>query len=188
MIGKNLTNIPFQTFFVSREISSCPLILDIINLGRKIDEFGILEAGPCNISLAYGKRILINARDVNFKDMKQLDIIEIVDYDPIKNIILAIGKKYPNIETPIHWIVQKARQDINAILQITNKRLFERFCSDLPVTEREMPEGTLELAKEILKTLRESKDILIKNKGILLIGFDLNEVEDSLSKILGDFQ
>ena len=186
MLGKNLTNTNFQTFFVSREVSNCPLIFDIIRLVKKIDKIGVLENSTCSISLNYGKRILINAENVDFKSMKHQDIIEIVDYDPIKNIILAIGKRNPCMETPVHWIIQKARADVNAVIQITNKEIYEKFCDELPVTDNEVPQGTLELAKEVLKTLRNSKNILIKNNGILSVGFSLKEIEDSFSKMLGD--
>jgi hypothetical protein len=188
MIRENIMTIPFQTFFVSKEISNCPLTTDIIKFGKKLDEFGILKDGECNISLAFGKRILINAKKVDIENLKQQDIIEIVDYDPIKNVILIIGKKSPGIETPVHWIIQKARHDVNAILQITSKNLYDHLINDFPTTEEKAPKGSIEQAKQILKALRTGKNILIKNEGVLLVGFNLKEIEDSLPKMFEDFQ
>ena len=161
----------FQTFFISKETSKCPYIVDIIKLCKKIDDFGLIKKGSFSISLTYGKRILINAKDFDVKNIQKHDIVEIVDYDPIKGNILVIGRKDPCIETPVHWIIHKARSDINAVIQISNEKLFERFCDELPITKKEEPQGTIELAKEVLRTLRESKLILIKNVGLLLIGF-----------------
>lgn len=188
MIRDNVSVIPFQTFFVSRELSNCPLTTDIIKFGKKVDEFGILKDGECNISLTFGKRLLINAKKENIENLKNQDIIEIVDYDPIKNVILIIGKKSPSIETPIHWIIQKARQDVNAILQITSKNLYDHLINDLPITEKKVPKGAIEQVKEILKALRASKNILIRNEGVLFAGFNLKEIEDSLSIIFEDFK
>ncbi len=186
MIGNNLTIIPFQTFFVSREISNCPLIADIIKLSKKIDELGITDNKDYSISLAYGKRILINAKNVNIESMNQQDIIEIVDYDPVKNIILAIGKKDPCIETPVHWLIHHARDDVNAIIQLNGGKVAKRLSKNLPITEKECPSGTPELAKEVLKTLRASKKIVIKNRGGLFVGISLKEAEDLVLKIYGE--
>ena len=157
------------------------MIVDIIRLGKKIEELSIKET-ECNISLSYGKRLLINARDVNVEHMKQQDIVEIVDYDPIKNIVLAIGKKYPCIETPVHWIIQKARHDVHAVVEIKSKKMYETCCDYLPVTEKTSC-GTIDRAKAVLKTLRDSKNICIKDEGILLVGVHLKEIEDSLVEI-----
>lgn len=188
MTRDNVPAIPFQTFFVSKELSNCPLTTDIIKFGKKVDEFGILKDGECNISLTFGKRLLINAKKENIENLKNQDIIEIVDYDPIKNIIIVIGKKFPTIETPVHWTIQKARHDVNATLQITSKNLYDHLINDLPTTEKKTPKGTIEQAKEILKTLRIGKNILMKNEGVLLVGFNLKEIEDSLSVIIEDFK
>ena len=181
MIERNIAPVLFQTFFVSRENSVSPMIVDIIKLGKKFEELSLKEA-ECNISLSYGKHLLINARDVNVEHMKQQDIVEIVDYDPIKNIVLAIGKKHPCIETPVHWIVQKARHDIYAIVEITSKKLYQVCCNHYPVIAK-TPCGTIDRAKDILKTARESKILCIKDEGILLAGVHLKEIEDSLAKI-----
>jgi hypothetical protein len=106
MIREDVTTISFQTFFISGETSNCPYTADIIEFGKKLDEFGIVKDRECYISLSFGKRILINSKNFNIKYLKRQDIIEIVDYDPIKNVILVIGKKYPSIEMPIHWITK----------------------------------------------------------------------------------
>ena len=182
MIERNIAPVLFQTFFVSRENSVSPMIVDIIKLGKKFEELSLKEA-ECNISLSYGKHLLINARDVNVEHMKQQDIVEIVDYDPIKNIVLAIGKKYPCIETPVHWIIQKARHDVHAVVEIRSKKLYETCCNHLPVTEK-TPCGTIDRAKTVLKTLQNEKNICIQDEGILLAGLHLKEIEDSLIKII----
>jgi len=182
MIERNIAPVLFQTFFVSREISVSPMIVDIIRLGKKIEELSLKET-ECNISLSYGKRLLINARDVNVEHMKQQDIIEIVDYDPIKNIVLAIGKKYPCIETPVHWIIQKAIYDLHAVVEIRSKKLYETCCNYIPVVKK-MPCGTIDRAKAVLKTLQNEKSICIQEEGILLTGLYLKEIEDSLIKII----
>jgi len=182
MKDKNLPNISFQTFFASREQSNCPLIPDIVRVGKKLKEMGLLKEGAGVVSLGYGRRVLINGNEKSLGDVGREDILEIVDYDPVKRVVLTIGEKEPHVETPVHWLIHHARDDVNAVIQIDNKKLAEKLSKKLPTTEKEWPSGTLELAKEILKTLRTSKGILIKNKGALFVGTSLKEVEDAIIK------
>jgi len=182
MKDKNLPNISFQTFFASREQSNCPLIPDIVRIGKKLKEMGLLKDGTGVASLGYGRRILINRNGVSLGDVGRGDILEIVDYDPVKRVALTIGDKEPNVETPVHWLIHHARDDVNAVVQINSKKLAKRLSKKLPATKKEWPPGTFELTKEILKTLRTGKGILIKNKGALFVGNSLKEVEDLITK------
>jgi hypothetical protein len=175
-------NASFQTFFASKEQSNCPLIPHIVSIGKKLKEMGLLKDGSGVVSLSYGKRVLINRNDVSLGDVGREDILEIVDYDPVKRIVLIIGDKEPNVEIPVHWLIHHARDDVNAVVQINSKKFVKKFSKKLPSTEKEWPSGTLELTKEILKTLRAGKRILIKNKGILFVGNNLKEVEDLIVK------
>jgi ribulose-5-phosphate 4-epimerase/fuculose-1-phosphate aldolase len=174
-----------QTLFVSRETSNCPLLSEMITLGQSLHEFGLTDKETGVLSLDYGKRLLINTKNVDLKKMTQQDIVEIVDYDPLKNIMMVIGLNDPTLETPVHWIIQKARHDVNAILQINSTSLYERFQNTLPTTEKDTQPATLERAKEILRTLRNGKIMLIKNEGIVFVGLNVKEIHDALHKYLG---
>jgi ribulose-5-phosphate 4-epimerase/fuculose-1-phosphate aldolase len=186
MNRKKITNTNFQTFFVSKEQSICPQISDIVRSGKKLKEKGLPGDVTGFISLSYGKRILINGKNTKLMDVKKRDIIEIVDYDPIKNIFLAIGQKEPSIETPIHWLIHHAREDVNAVIQLNDENIVEKLTKKLPVIEKEYPSGSLEQAKEVLKTLRTGKNIVMKNKGVLFVGTSLKEAEDSALTSIGD--
>ena len=52
----------------------------------------------------------------------------------------------------------------------------------IPITENEYPSGTLEQAKEILKNLKDSKRVVIKNQGILFVGNSIKDVEETILK------
>jgi hypothetical protein len=174
-----------QTFYVSRETSNCPMISEMIKLGKTLDELGFAEKDTGVISLDYGKRLLINAKNIDITTMKQQDIVEIVDYDVLKNVMMVIGTKDPCFETPVHWVVQKARHDINALLQLNSKSLYEKLVGTLPSTGHETKPNTFDSTREILTTLRMSKTILIKNQGIFFGGVNIKEIQESLKKYLG---
>ena len=189
MIGGTFSNIQFKTFYVSKEVSACPLISEIIRIGKKFDEIKLYDnIWETIISLRYGKRILINSEARNIGKIKQEDFIEIIDYDPIKNIALSIGPKQPRVETPIHWLIHHARHEINAIIQINNSKLAERFEKKLPNTKKDYPIGTLDQAKDILGNLQNSKKISIKNQGLIFVGNNLKEVENLVLKTLEEMK
>jgi len=184
MIDINFATTGFQTFFTSKEKSNCPLIPDVVRLGKKFKDIGLLKhINTGVVSLRYGRRLLVNG---NTDDLGEInEFLEIVDYDPVKKIILIMGSKNPPVDAPIHWLIHHARDDINAVVSLDGERLAERFTGKLPATEKEEPSGTLELAKEILKTLRAGKSIIIKNKGVLFVGSSLKEVENLILKAYG---
>lgn len=178
MIRKNITDSYFQTFYVSRETSKSPLLAEIMRINKIFEKQGILEDARLIISLSYGKRVLMNGNHFDTGQMNVESFLEIVDYDPVKKIVLAIGQNEPCIETPLHWLIHHARNDVNAIIQLNGENIVKRSYQNLPSTKNEWAIGTFELVKEVLKTLRNSKKILIKNIGILFVGLNLKEAEN----------
>jgi hypothetical protein len=147
MIISNLPNLNFQTFYVSKEESNCPLIPEIVRIGKNFKELNLLnQINEIVISLRYSKRILINADDSDFGEIKKEDFY--------------------------------ARDEINAVVQINDENSGTKLGKKMPVTEKEYPSGTLEQTKEILKKLRNSKRVIIKNQGVLLVGNSIKEVEE----------
>jgi len=176
----------YQTFYLSKEESNSPFIHEIAEIGKKLKKSVFTKnATEITISMRNGKRLLINAKNSDIKEIKQGDFLEIVDYDPLKNFLLLMGPKEPRSETPIHWIIHNARDDVNATIQINSNKIAEKLTGKLPSTEKEYPPNTLDQIKEILRCLRDSKKVIIKNQGILFVGRSLKETEESVLKTLG---
>jgi len=186
MIDKNLMNTSFQTFYVSKEESNCPLIANMVKISKKLEELNLLKNNKVIISLGYGKRVLINGNDTDLKNIERKDLLEIVDYDPVKKVVLIMGQKELNIETPVHWMIHHARTDVNVVVQINSEKIIEKLFKKLKTTEKEYPSGTLEQIKEIMKTLRTDNSIIIKNEGVLFTGKNFQDVEDLINKTCGD--
>jgi len=183
MIMQNYPNFSFQTFYVSKEICRCPQISEISRVYKRLGNLDLLrDIFEFSASLKYGKRMIINAKNSNLSETKGEDFLEIVDYDPLKKVLLVMGVKEPRIETSVHWIIHHAREEVKAIIQILSKELVVKLDNKIPFTEKEYPVGTLEQAKEILIKLRNSNKAVIKNQGIIFVGNSMNEVEDSMVK------
>ena len=164
----------FQTFYVSKEVSNCPLLANVFRFIKKNKDIPI-----SSISMRYGKRVLINADDVNFGETGKESFIEIVDYDPFKKLLLIMGPGEPVAETPVHWFIHHARKDINAVLIINKETKGKNIDNKIPISNKEQPLGSIEKIKEIMGLLRENKIIDIKNNSLLLVGKNLDEIEEN---------
>ncbi len=179
----DLTILSFQTFYTSKEESNCPLITEIVRIGKKIEKQGISkDVTSAIVSLRYGRRMIINSDYNDLGGIKRGEILEIVDYDPVKKILLTIGPMQPRVETPVHWMIHHARNEINAIIQLNGDKIIKKLEGKIPSTEKEQIPGSFELTKEVLKILRTGKSVLIKNQGVLFVGESFKEVEEQVFK------
>lgn len=183
MVEGIIPNLQFQTYYVSKEESNCPFISDFVRIGKNFDNLTLFDnIGLTTISIRYAKRILINTRGSNITKLQKEDFLEIVDYNPIKNIILAIGPKEAKVETPLHWIIHYAKNEVNAIIQIKNAKLIKEFENKFPTTDKEYQSGCIDQAKSVLAILRDSNIVIIKNQGLIFVGNSSNEVEKLVIK------
>ena len=184
MAERSLPTPALQVLFVSREASKSPLFGELVKIGHILESQGISTHETGIMSYDYGRRLIITAKNIDVKQMTQADVVEIADYDPLKNIMLVIGTKEPSQEAPVHWIIQKARHDINVLLQLHSPSLVTKLKGSLPTTEETTPPGTLDRAKVLLKTLRKGKTILIQDDEILFAGINIPEIEKSVASYL----
>ena len=173
-----------QIFYVSKEETNCPLIIEIIKISKKLKEKSILKKDSDAIfSLGFGKRMIINGIVKDFSNIKREELLEIVDFDPIKNNLLLIGSAEPRIETSLHWMIHHARDDVNFVVQIKKTDIINKI-KDIDVTDK-YPIGSLDNTKEVLKALRINKKVIIKNNGLLIVGRNIEDIEKQIQDIFG---
>ena len=175
MIDKKLDALSFQSLYVSKEYSNCPIIPDVINFLKELESINNLT-----ISHRFGRRILINSKDTKLKAINKANFLELVDYDPFKKILLVMGVEDTMIDSPLHWYIHHARDDVNAILLIKDKKL-----EKIPTVDNKYSIWTVEQIKEVLGALRNSKIVNIKDVGVLFIGDSLKEINSHFSKYEG---
>ena len=94
-----------RTLFLSREEVKNPLVDEIKRAGKIVKEKGLVEGTYGNISVRYGKRIVITAANSDLGKLSNDDIVEVVDYNPATDVAMVIGLKEPSTETPMHWLI-----------------------------------------------------------------------------------
>ena len=157
-----------RTLFLSREEVKNPLVDEIKRAGKIVKEKGLVEGTYGNISVRYGKRIVITAANSDLGKLSNDDIVEVVDYNPATDVAMVIGLKEPSTETPMHWLIYR-RDDINAIIHV--HATFE----EAPTSEKYAKEGTLELAMEAIKALKNSKIANLMGHGSIAVGINMEE-------------
>lgn len=184
-----LPNMVFQTFNISKEKTNCPLIPELIRISKTIKEKKILsDDSSLIISFKYGKRILINGFVEDYSKIKHEELFEVADYDPVKNVLMIIGPGMPRRETPVHYMIHHARNEVNAIIQINSLKFYEKIKEKYPIADDKYPIGTLEYIKEVLNRLHDSKMIILKNQGVLVVGKTYKDVEESVYNLIEEIK
>lgn len=175
-----------QVFYMAREPSACPLIPEIVKTCRTIGTIPSLTNSITMImSMRYGKRLLITGELRKPTDLTSNDFLEIVDVDPVKQIAIVIGVLPPPEHTPLHWLLQQARRDINVTLQCKDIKPPSNLLGSLPRIESLDSLEYLDLAKTILPALQGHNTILINSQEMLTIHKSLADVEQTLRSLFG---
>ena len=179
-----LTNLALQVFYVSKEETNCPLVIEIIKIGKKLKEQGILtDKTSATISMKYGKRILINSDTKDFSMIRKEELIEVVDYNPLNNNLLVIGSADPKIETTLHWMIHHARDEVNIVIQINDEKILEKIKEKDMISTEKTPIHSIEFIKQSLKQLRDKPEIFIKEKGAIFVGKNVKDVTALIEKM-----
>ncbi len=110
-----------------------------------------------------------------------------------KNQIVCEGLIPASSETLSHAAIYEKLDNMNAVIHIHNKILWEKYFNVLPTTSEKASYGTVELALEIRKILADEtvlkKGIIIlggHRDGILLFGQSLKEAYNNLISIYNE--
>lgn len=147
----------FETFIVSREEVSNPLLPDLIQAGKT------LAAGGCDsgvLSARYGNRVVLSTGSLT--DLATGDFVELADYDPARNVAMVIGTSDAPSSVPLHWLLYR-RGDVNAVVQL-------RCTFDAVPTADCSPDGTIEEVMEALLLLKDNACINLGSHDGIAIG------------------
>ena len=110
------------------------------------------------------------------KKMHNSDFSEVIECKPKQKIIVANGINPPSSESFMHYLIYKNYPEINAVFHGHSEEIMDKAKQqNLPVTEEELPYGTVELAKNTVNILKNSKFAVLKNHGFISIGKSMKE-------------
>ncbi len=118
-----------------------------------------------------------------------------IDYDLAKNSVTCKGPAKASSESLTHAMLYDLLPDIQAVIHVHHKALWDQLLNQVPTTSKRIPYGTPEMAFEV-KKLFEVSDL--KNKkifvmaghddGIITFGKDLAEAAAILFSYAKPFQ
>jgi len=121
--------------------------------------------------------IITASRTALNDSMVNTDFSEVINYYKNQNLITGKGEKEPSSESIMHFLIYKNRNDINAIFHGHSPEILKHAEQlNIPTTEKELPYGTVEFAKNALNLLHNSDFIILKNHGFVSLG---NTMQDA---------
>ncbi len=173
--------IRFNITFVSNEI---PSDTKIEELKEWCESFQKNELTPeikgnytGNLSFKSEEGFIITASGLKSKENLGNDcFVHVKSYDEMSNTVIVEGKRQPSSEAVMHFLIYQTRKEINAIFHGHNDTIIANAKElKLPITEEEHEAGSIELAKEVLRTLGDNNLIVIKNHGFISLGKTMKE-------------
>jgi hypothetical protein len=133
-----------------------------------------------SISLRTGTGFIINTDNIGTSEDTPDELVEVIDYDPVRNNMMVIGNEPPVLDAIVHWFIYRGFQNINHILILNEPKIIEKY------RQKEHVEFVYEdnlisvdLAMRILKQVKESKIVILSGSvvsGLILCGDTLDEV------------
>jgi hypothetical protein len=111
------------------------------------------------------------------------ELVEVVEYDPVRHCIMAIGKAEPPLDSPLHWFAHRC---------FPQNRAFVRFAGD----EDARPDGDIPrldinpavydsgVCLKIMEALKEGHALALGDGSVLVTGADLPTACGSLLECL----
>ena len=169
-------------------------LVEINKWRDKLYKLGLIGAydngiGFGNISIRFKKNtfIITGSATGNLHVMNENHYVLVNKYNLAKNSLTCKGPIKASSESLSHAIIYECSSDTNAVIHIHNIHIWKKFIYKLPTTNKDIPYGTPEMAKEIKQLFTKSNVNLEKiivmgghKEGIISFGKDLEEAGNTL--------
>lgn len=153
------------------------IIQELFELKKK----GLLDRNNGNLSVKAGKGMIITPTGKYMGDIIESDLVYVKGVNESAKLVMSIGTKQPSSEAIMHWLIYENFPKVGAVLHFHDETLLKNHKKFIE-TERHYDYGTLELAHEVMKTLKKSDFIILKEHGALAIGKDIESCHKLLEK------
>lgn len=175
------TGVKFKTIFLNKEIVEDNKINELIKWGKKFAELSLspkYDGGSAgNLSFRTKNGFIVTSSRSDLSSLNEEKFTEVIKCDFNKKKIYVRGIKEPSSESFLHYSIYKKREDINVIFHVHDDGVLKHAEEmKIPVTHNRQPSGTVELAEEVIKILKNYKYIILKEHGVVARGEAIDEV------------
>jgi ribulose-5-phosphate 4-epimerase/fuculose-1-phosphate aldolase len=180
-MSEEVNPIAFSAVFLSKTPPNDVRIAQLADWGKKLHATGLVQGTEGNLSFRSKLGFVITGTNVPLNSITPDNVAEVtgVVYGLNKTSVYIKGTVVPSRETILHSQVYETRPDINVIYHVHDTRVMEKAAKlGIPVTAREQPAGSLELAKEAVSLLAVHQDtryFVLNNHGTVSLGRTLDE-------------
>ena len=149
--------------------------------------------GNLSIRLAQGHQFLISASQTgHLPAVDARHFVTVVDYRVEKNWLACEGPAEASSESLTHALIYEVFPDAAAVIHVHHHEAWQRLQSQVPVSRKDVPYGTPQMAGEIRRLANESRlreeKILVMGgheDGIVAFGKDLSDAYSRLIRAVG---
>lgn len=144
--------------------------------------------GLISLSTRTGSGFFINTANFEPKNFNRDNIVEVIDFDPVRNNMMVIGNEPPANDAAFHWFIYRGFPNVFGILCINESELFDHFQTDQkPVLNVDDEIMDTNFALKILRSVKDSKIILLNDQTIIIVDETLSEAYKSLKSNVDKF-
>jgi L-ribulose-5-phosphate 4-epimerase len=144
---------------------------------------GNIGFGNISIRVGGSNRFIITGSATGVYNMlTEEHYTTVIDFDLERNHLTCIGPIQASSESLTHAVIYQADPNVNAVIHIHSRKLWEILIDTVPTTSRVVEYGTPQIAKEVIRLFYEtdlrSRQIFVMGgheEGIISFGKDLNE-------------
>jgi ribulose-5-phosphate 4-epimerase/fuculose-1-phosphate aldolase len=147
------------------------------------------EIGFGNISIRFGNNdqfIISGSATGQLRTLTKEHFSLVTGFDNEKNTIICEGQIAASSESMSHAALYKSNHNINAVVHVHHKKLWEKYLNNLPTTPKNAEYGTTEMANEVKKLAHVPEEIIIMGgheEGIVSFGTNLGEATNRIIKL-----
>lgn len=172
-----------STFFASREPVRNVMTLKLIKACQDMGSQEPALMGCLGYRLVRG---FLLTTDGNLNTMREGDIVEVTDYDPVRKTSLVIGLREPSKFVPLHWLGLQTHPDKLVTLFL----FIDPAPPGINIFSSKLLHGSFEEAMEVAKVLKASKKdaIFIDGGGLFMVSKNLETLAKDFKDLLESAQ
>jgi hypothetical protein len=130
------------------------------------------------LGIRYGKNFLLTPGDKRIMGLTREDLVEVADYDPVRNSLLYIGKQAPGRFSPFLWFVFRTFPDVNAVVIVPDKG-GAKF-DDVKALDMDMTYINSQSSLQVMPFFKENRAGRINTGETVFLLDDVRSAEDVL--------
>ena len=180
-MAETYIGVKFRTLFEGIEAGHKKERKKIVTELSKLNEKGLLDKNNGNVSVRVKKGLIITPTGTDMSSIKEEDPVLVTGINEEAKLVYTKGRNQPSSEAIMHWLIYQEFPNTNAIVHFHDPELLKHH-KKFTETKTHYDYGTIELAHEVLKTLKKKKFIIIKEHGAIAIGKNLTVCHSLISK------